>query len=587
MESTKEHTIAEEEDNPQINYKGIKAMPFIIGNETFEKLGAIGTLANLQVYLTTVFNMKRINATTLLNVFNGTTNLATLIGAYLSDTYFGRYKMLAFGSIASFLGLLVITLTAAFKNLHPPHCGPEDAHCVGPTPGQTMFLLAGFGLLVVGAGSIRPCNLAFGADQFNPNTASGKGGIDSFFNWYFVTLTFAQLVAVTVVVYVQSDISWSIGLGIPAIFMLISCLLFFMGTKIYVIVAPEGSPLTSIAQVAVVAARKRRLRPSRQPWLSLFNYTPVKSINSRLPYTEQFSFLDKAAIMTPEDEIKPDGSPANPWRLCTMQQVEELKCILRVIPIWVATILYQVGEKQQYVVFQAMQSDRHLGTTKFQIPPATYSVFSMLTLTMWLPLYDRAIVPFLKRLTGKPGGITILQRIGTGIALTVVESFVSVFVEERRRAIAISDPMHGIISKRGAVSSMSAMWLVPQLSIAGLAEAFSAIGQVEFYYKQFPENMRSIAGSFFFCGMAAANYVNSFLISIVHRQTEGSSSGNWLPEDLNKGRLDYFYYLVTVLCLLNFGYFLVCAKWYRYKGTSGSVIGVEMEEKGTDERRVV
>lgn len=73
------------------------------GNETFEKLGAIGTLSNLQVYLTTVFNMKRISATSLINIFNGTTNLATLVGAYLSDTYLGRYKTLGYGSIASFL----------------------------------------------------------------------------------------------------------------------------------------------------------------------------------------------------------------------------------------------------------------------------------------------------------------------------------------------------------------------------------------------------------------------------------------------------------------------------------------------------
>ncbi|KAL2244192.1 protein NRT1/ PTR FAMILY 2.11-like [Sesamum indicum] len=576
---TKEKIGVENDDEIEINYRGIKAMPFIIGNETFEKLGAIGTLANLQVYLTTVFNMTRINATMLLNVFNGTTNFATLIGAYLCDTYFGRYKTLGFGSFASFLGLLVIMLTAAFKNLHPPHCGQEDTLCIGPTPWQMTFLLTGFGLMVLGAGAIRPCNLAFGADQFNPNTESGKRGIDSFFNWYFFTLTFAQMVSVTLVVYVQSDVSWPIGLAIPTIFMLISCFLFFMGTKIYVIVRPEGSPLTSIAQVVTAAIKKRRLKSLQHPSLSLFNYTPLKSINSKLPHTEQFRFLDKAAIAAPRDEIKPDGSVANPWRLCSLQQVEEVKCVLRVIPIWAAAILYHVGEKQQYIVFQAMQSNRHVGTTSFQIPPATYNIFAMLTLTIWVPIYDRIIVPFLRRLTGKQGGITILQRMGIGIFLTIIESLVAGLVEAKRRDMAISRPMEGIHAKRGAVSSMSALWLVPQLFLGGLAEAFCAIGQVEFFYKQFPENMRSIAGSFFFCGMAVANYVNGFLISVVHRATEGSSTGNWLPEDLNKGRLDYFYYLVAALCVLNFCYFLVCAKWYRYKGAEGSVLDIEMEAK--------
>ncbi|KAL0335658.1 UNVERIFIED_CONTAM: protein NRT1/ PTR FAMILY 2.11 [Sesamum radiatum] len=576
MEKNEQDGVKMEDEEPeQINYRGIKAMPFIIGNETFEKLGAIGTLSNLQVYLTTVFNMSRISATTLLNVFNGTTNIATLVGAYLCDTYFGRYKTLGFASIASLFGLLVITLTAAFKNLHPPHCEPGE-RCVGPDAGQMAFLLFGFGLLIVGAGGIRPCNLAFGVDQFNPNTESGKRGIDSFFNWYYFTITFAQIVSLTLVVYVQSNVSWSIGLGIPTIFMFVSCLLFFVGTRIYVKVSPEGSPMTSLVQVMVVAVKKRRLELPRQPWLHLFNYVPPKSINSKLPYTEQLSFLNKAAIITPEDQIKPDGTAADPWNLCSMQQVEEAKCVVRLIPISLTSILYHIGVQQQYIVFQALQSDRHLGNTSFQVPAASYVVFAMLGLAFWVPIYDRLFVPYARRITKKEGGITILQRMGIGLFITIIESIVGAIVEERRRSLALARP------QPVAISPMSGMWLVPQLALGGLAEAFNAIGQLEFYYKQFPENMRSFGGAFFFCGNALSSYVYSFLISVVHRTTEGASTGNWLPEDLNQGRLDYFYYLIAALCALNFCYFLVCAHWYRYKGSEDSSVAVEMEAKKHD-----
>ncbi|KZV56509.1 putative peptide/nitrate transporter-like [Dorcoceras hygrometricum] len=554
---------------PEITYNGVKTMPFIIGNETFEKLGAIGTLSNLQVYLTTVFNMRRISATTLLNVFNGTTNLATLVGAYLSDTHFGRYKTLGFASVASFFGLLSVCLTAVFKNLHPPHCDPSEGRCEGPDAGQMAFLLFGFALMIVGAGGIRPCNLAFGADQFNPNTDSGKRGVDSFFNWYYFTVTFAGIVSVTIVVYVQSNVSWSIGLAIPAIFMFLSCFLYFVGSKLYVKVLPEGSPMTSLVQVFVVALKKRKLKLPNDPWISLFNYTPPKSINSNLPYTEQFRFLDKAAIITGEDQINPNGTAANPWNLCSIQQIEEAKCVLRVIPVSLVAIMYHLGAQQQYIVFQALQSDRHLGNTKFEIPAATYVIFAMLSLTLWVPLYDRLIVPSLRRITGIEGGITTLHRMGIGIFITIVESIIGALVEERRRNMAGT----------GMVSPMSSMWLVPQLALGGIAEAFFAIAQLEFFYKQFPENMRSVAGAFFFCGYAVSNYVYSLLLSVVHHTTEGTSGGNWLPEDLNKGRLDYFYYLVAVLCSLNFVYFLVCARWYRYKGDGDNRMAVEMEAK--------
>ncbi|KAK9107783.1 hypothetical protein Syun_023794 [Stephania yunnanensis] len=560
------------ETAPKINYRGIKAMPFIIGNETFEKLGTIGTSTNLLIYLKTVFNMKSVSATTLITGFSGTTNLAPLVGAFLSDTYFGRYITLGFASICSFMGMCILMLTAAISKLHPPQCPHKHITdtCIGPTPSQTAFLLAGFGFLVVGAGGIRSCNLAFGADQFNPNTESGKRGINSFFNWYYFTFTFAMMVSVTVIVYVQTNINWAIGLAIPTFLMFLSVALYFLGSPIYVKVKPEGSPFSSMAQVLVAAFKKRRLEPADNPEFSLFNYHPVFSINSKLPYSDQFRCLDKAAIITSPDEISPDGSSSNPWALCRLQQVEELKCVVRVAPIWASGILFYVTIVQQhtYGVLQAVQSDRTLSHShSFTIPAASYAVFTMLALTIWIPIYDRLVVPALRRITQKEGGITMLQRIGVGMAISVATMLVSALVEHKRKNVALSG--HG---------PMSALWLVPQLVLAGLSEAFAAVGQVEFYYKQFPENMRSVAGALFFLTMAGANYLSGLMVSIVHR------SGNWLAEDLNKGRLELYYFVIMGMGALNFGYFLVCARWYRYKeswsgggGVGGGEGGVEME----------
>jgi peptide/histidine transporter 3/4 len=183
--------------------------------------------------------------------------------------------------------MVVLMLTAAISTMHPPKCAP-GAVCAGPTSWQLAFLLSGFAFLVIGAGGIRPCNLAFGADQFNPNTESGKRGITSFLNWYYFTFTFAVMISVTGIVYVQSNVSWAIGLGIPAFLMLLSCVMFFVGTRIYVIVKPQGSPITSIVQVLVAATKKRGLKVPDNSAMSLFNYIPAKSINSKLPSTEQF-----------------------------------------------------------------------------------------------------------------------------------------------------------------------------------------------------------------------------------------------------------------------------------------------------------
>lgn len=190
-------------------------------------------------------------------------------------------------------GMLVLTLTAAIKNLHPEACGNEEgSKCISPSGGQMAFLLSGFAFLIVGASGIRPCNLAFGADQFNPNTDSGRRGINSFFNWYYFTYTFAMMVSLTIIVYVQSNISWSIGLAIPTFLMFLSCATFFVGTRIYVRVLPEGSPLISVARVIVSAFKKRKLELPDEPKLSLFNHSAssTSSINSKISYTDQFRY---------------------------------------------------------------------------------------------------------------------------------------------------------------------------------------------------------------------------------------------------------------------------------------------------------
>jgi len=287
--------------------------------------------------------------------------------------------------------------------------------------------------------------------------------------------------------------------------------------------------------------------------------------------------LEKAAIVTPEDKINPDGSAADPWNLCSIQQVEEVKCVTRVLPIWLSAILYHIVIVQNHtlLVFQALQSDRRFGHSNFKIPGASYNVFLMLSMTLWLPIYDRIVVPFLRRRTGKEGGITLLQRMGVGIFLSALCMLVAAVVEEHRRNLALTNPI-GVQPRKGAISSMSGLLLIPQLALAGLSESFTAVGQVELYYKQFPENMRSIAGSLFYCGMAGSSYLSTLLITIVHNTSAKSASGNWLPEDLNKGRLDLFYYMIAAIEIMNLGYFILCSKWFKYKENDSS--SLELKE---------
>ncbi|KAL9246425.1 hypothetical protein vseg_019961 [Gypsophila vaccaria] len=545
---------------------GWKSMPYIIGNETFERLAAFGLLANFMVYLRREYHMDQVTATNFINIYSGVGNFAPLLGAFISDAYFGRFWVIAIGSLASFLGMVTLTLTSFVPTLRPQWCPYNEQKnqqqqqllnsCAKPNMSQLGVLVLSIGLLSIGSGCIRPCSIPFGVDQFDHTTEEGRRGINSYYNWYYTTFTVVVMLTLTVVVYIQDSVSWVWGFGIPTSLMFCSILLFIFGTRLYVYVKPEGSVFSNIFRVFVAAYKKRHLAlPSGDMGCKLYDPPVTGMLGSKLHLTDQFSFLNKGAIIL-EGETNIDGTPkeSSKWTLCSIQHIEEVKCLIKVLPIWASGIICFTAAAQQstFAVSQAMLMDRHLGP-KFLIPPGTIIVVSMLAVGVWVPIYDRFVVPMLRKFTKHEDGISLLQRMGVGLVLSIVSMAIAGVVEGKRRDMA----------NRGEI--MSVMWLIPQLAMLGLAEGFNFIAQIEFYNKQFPENLRSMATSLFFCTVAGASYFSTAVVSLVHGLTGGHGKPDWLTNDLNQGRVDYFYYLLGIMGVFNLIYFFIVANRYRYK----------------------
>uniref|UniRef100_A0A7N0VKD1 Uncharacterized protein n=1 Tax=Kalanchoe fedtschenkoi TaxID=63787 RepID=A0A7N0VKD1_KALFE len=253
---------------------------------------------------------------------------------------------------------------------------------------------------------------------------------------------------------------------------------------------------------------------------------------SKLPLTNEFRVLNRAALIT-DGDLSDEGVPNDKRRLCSIQQIEEAKCLLRIIPVWASGIICFTSMSQQgtFTVAQALKMDRHLGPT-FKIPLGSMSFISMITIGIFIPIYDRILVPVARRITRHEGGITLLQRIGIGMVFSILSMIVAGLVEARRRDL---DNAHDLPD---GVSPMSVMWLAPQLVLMGLAEAFNIIGQIEFYNKQFPENMRSIANSLLSVTMGGASYLSSAIVMIVHATTGKHGRPDWLANNINEGRVD-------------------------------------------------
>lgn len=268
--------------------------------------------------------------------------------------------------------------------------------------------------------------------------------------------------------------------------------------------------------------------------------------------------MDKAAVETESDRIK---DLPNPWRLCTVTQVEELKSVVRLLPVWASLIAFATVYSQMGTMFvlQGNTMDQHIGP-KFKIPSASLSLFDTLSVIFWAPVYDRLIVPFARKYTGNEHGFTQLQRIGIGLVISIISMIVAGILEVIRLDIVRKNNYYDL-----ETIPMSIFWQVPQYFLIGAAEVFTNIGQMEFFYGQAPDAMRSLCAALSLTTNALGNYVSTLLVTIVTKVTTRNGSLGWIPDNMNRGHLDYFYWLLTILSLINFIVYLLIAKRYTYK----------------------
>ncbi|XP_020572711.1 LOW QUALITY PROTEIN: protein NRT1/ PTR FAMILY 3.1-like [Phalaenopsis equestris] len=581
----------EEEMKKKNKLGGLKTMPFILANEVCDRFATAGFNANMVQYLQNELHLPLIQATNTLNNFSGTASLTPIIGALIADSFAGRFWTIAVGSLIYQLGMMGVTISALLPVLRPMPCPPQSPSCQKASAWQLAIFYISLLLTAVGSGGIRPCVVAFGADQFEldrPQQRPGGSGQRphwSFFNLYFFSMGAALLLALTVVVYIQDNVGWGLGFGIPTIVMFVSVIAFVLGSPLYIRRKPGGSPLTRLAQVVVAAVRKRKLvlpEDSNDLYQNKQMDADI-SMAGRLLHTEHLTFLDRAAILTNSD-ITTTGIP-HPWRLSTVHRIEELKSILRMLPIWSVGILIITASSHNhtFTIIQAKSMDRHL-VGNFKIPPATLSIFSILFMLLTLALYDRLLIPLARRLTRRPTGLSYLQRIGVGLAISLISNISAALVETQRRTTATA---HGLTDRPSATVPISVFWLVPQFAVHGIAEAFSSVGHMEFLYDQSPESMRSMAAALFWLAASLGNYGGTLLVILVSHFSKRTKEGNWLQNewlqnDINKGRLNYYYWLVVGLQVFNFVYYLVCARFYKFKPLE--VVGDEnMGKVGDDE----
>lgn len=287
--------------------------------------------------------------------------------------------------------------------------------------------------------------------------------------------------------------------------------------------------------------------------------------------------MDKAAIKDP----KTDGEEITmerKWYLSTLTDVEEVKMVQRMLPVWATTIMFWTVYAQMttFSVQQATTMDRRIIGNSFQIPAASLTVFFVGSVLLTVPVYDRVITPIAKKLSHNPQGLTPLQRIGVGLVFSILAMVSAALIEIKRLRMARAN---GLAHKHNAVVPISVFWLVPQFFFVGSGEAFTYIGQLDFFLRECPKGMKTMSTGLFLSTLSLGFFLSSLLVTLVHKATRHREP--WLADNLNHGKLHYFYWLLALLSGVNLVAYLFCAKGYVYKDKRLAEAGIELEETDT------
>ncbi|XP_022954701.1 protein NRT1/ PTR FAMILY 5.10-like [Cucurbita moschata] len=530
---------------------GWRSASFMIGVEVAERFAYYGIGANLITYLTGPLGQSVATAAESVNIWSGISMLFTLLGAFVADSFFGRYRTILFSSAIYVLGLALLSFSALLPTTTSLLCQNSNEISSCSTPQfQLMLFFVSLYLIGVGQGGHKPCVQAFGADQFDAQHPQEAKSKSSFFNWWFFGVCAGTFVAILVVTYTEENLSWSLGFGIPFIMMVIASVVFVFGknTYRYSVKKYDKSPFVRIGRVFVSAARNWRAS-------STFIFGQEESaIDLSQQKAGQFRFLNKACIVPNHSNLC--------GMVCSMSEVEEAKAVLRIFPVWMTVLVFGIVFAQDSTFFtkQGATMDRSI-LSGFIIPAAAIDSFVPLSIVIFITIYDRVFVFIARAFTGVQSGITTLQRIGTGLVISAISMLVASMVERKRLRIAEEQ---GLVDRPDITIPMSFWWLVPQYTLYGLAEVFTLVGLQEFFYDQCPSDLKSMGLAFYTSVLGMGSILSSLLVSVIDEATGANGQNSWFSDNLNKAHLDYFYLLLSGLSLLAFVGFLFVSTWHVY-----------------------
>ena len=192
-----------------------KGIPYIVANEFAERFCFYGINAILAVYMTGTLHFGQARATQWQSLFKFSAYFFPVVGAIVSDVFWGKYRTILTFSLAYAFGCTVLAL------------GPHT-----PTS-----LAVGLGFMAFGTGGIKPCVSTNVGDQF---TDRNKHLIERAFSYFYLAINAGSSVSIWFCPIWLEKYGPLVAFGVPALMMMVATLAFYLGRKRFAVIPPAG-----------------------------------------------------------------------------------------------------------------------------------------------------------------------------------------------------------------------------------------------------------------------------------------------------------------------------------------------------------
>ncbi len=414
-----------------------KAVPYIIGNEAAERFSFYGIRSIMSTFLVAQFfnpsmnpmlqNVAEAKSNEMVHLFVTLAYFMPLVGGIMADWFFGKYKVILVVSIFYALGNLILALS---------------------THNFSLFTV-GLVVIAAAAGGIKSCVSANVGDQFDK---SNKHLLSKMYGWFYFTINTGSIVSTMLIPIVYNKYGPELAFGIPGVLMCAATIIFWMGRKKYVRVAPSGFKRENFMVISFYAIRQ------------LFRKKDGRAFWERLGAEKNFS----------------------------AKSIDGVQAVYRILMIFAFTPIFWALWDQNLAewVLQAKKLDLNLfGYTLFAEQIQT---FNPIFLVSMIPVMTYAVFPLLEKMGIIP---TPLRKIGAGLFLMGLTFVIIALIQENID--------HG--------GHPSVWWQILAYLILAIAEILVSITCLEYAYTHSPKSMKSTMSALYLLGISFGNYFVSLV----------------------------------------------------------------------------